>query len=100
MRKRMTINTEQVAEIEAARAKNKDKNVERRLLALLLYAQGAKRMEIEQRTGYSQNHIYDIASLYRDKGLPALVENHCGLQNMPAAHFSQHALACRGTTGT
>ena len=76
MRKRMTINTEQVAEIEAARARNKDKNVERRLLALLLYAQGAKRTEIEQRTGYSQNHIYDIASLYRDKGLPALVENH------------------------
>ena len=76
MGKRMTISAEQVAEIETARAKNKDKNVERRLVALLMYAQGAKNAEIRQRTEYSQNHIYDIAALYRDNGLPALVENH------------------------
>ena len=76
MKKRMTISAEQVAEIKAAQSKNKDKNVDRRLQVLLMYAQGAKREEIQQRTGYTQNHIYDIAALYRDKGLPALVENH------------------------
>ena len=100
MGKRMTISEEQMAEIEAAQEKNKDKNVERRLQALQMYARGARREEIEQRTGYSQNHIYDIAAIYRDKGLGGLVENHYGLQNVPGAHFSQHALACRGTTAT
>jgi transposase len=76
MGKRMTISAEQVAEIEAARKKNKDKNVDRRLQALLLYAQGEKRDGIAHITGYSKNHICDIAVAYRDQGLPALVENH------------------------
>ena len=46
MGKRMTISAEQVAEMEAARAKNKNKSVEKRLRALLLYAEGAKRRNI------------------------------------------------------
>jgi len=41
-----------------------------------MYAQGAKRAEIMQRTGYSQNHIYDLAKNYCEQGLGALVENH------------------------
>jgi transposase len=76
MLKRKTYTEEQVAEIEAARAKNKDKNVERRLFAVLLYAQGASREEIKQRTGYAINYITDLAKKYRDKGLGALVDNH------------------------
>jgi len=73
---RMTFSAEQVAEIETARKKNTNKNVERRLLAVMLYAQGMKREDIAQRTGYSKNHICDLAKAYRDKGLGALVENH------------------------
>jgi len=76
MGKRREISIEQVAEITAARAKNKDKNVDRRLQAVLMYAQGAKRAEIMQRTGYSQNYIYDLAKNYCEQGLGALVENH------------------------
>ena len=77
MTKRIGYTEEQVAEIEAARAKNKDKNVERRLLAVLLYAQGVEREEIRQRTGYSSvNHITDLAKKYRDRGLEALTGNH------------------------
>ena len=76
MSKRMTISEEQAAEIEAARSKNKNKNVERRLLAVKLYAQGMRRDDISQRTGYSKNHICDLAVAYRDQGLTALVENH------------------------
>ena len=76
MLKRKTYTEEQVAEIEAARAKNKDKNVERRLLAVLLYAQSVEREEIAQRTGYAINHITDLAKKYRDNGLGALTGNH------------------------
>ena len=77
MTKRLAYTEEQVAEIEAARKKNKNKNVERRLLAVLLYAQGVEREEIRQRTGYSSvNHITDLAKKYRDKGLEALTGNH------------------------
>jgi len=76
MGKRMRFSEEQVAEMEAAQEKNKNKNVDRRLQALLMYARGAKSEEIRQRTGYSQNHIYDIAAQYREQGLGALAENH------------------------
>ena len=50
MGKRREINAEQVAEIIAAQGKNKDKNVDRRLQAVLMYAQGAKRAEIMGRS--------------------------------------------------
>lgn len=76
MNQRREIKAEQVAEIITAQGKNKDKNVDRRLQAVLMYAQGAKREEIMQRTGYSQNHIYDLAKNYCEQGLGALVDNH------------------------
>ena len=76
MGKRMAFSVEQVAEIEAARQKNKDKNVERRLKAVLLYAQGEKRKTIAQITGYDANWICALAARYQREGLGALVDNH------------------------
>jgi len=81
MPKRMTMSTEQVAEIEAARKQNKDKNVERRLHTLQLYAQGMKREEIAQRTEVAYNYICPLVVKYRDGGLAAIVENRCGGNN-------------------
>ena len=81
MPKRMTMSADQVAEIEAARVKNKDKNVERRLRALLLYAQGMRREEIALRTGVAYNYICALVVKYRDGGLAAIVENRCGGNN-------------------
>jgi len=78
MSKRMELKAEQVAEIEAARVKNKNKNVERRLLSVLLYGQGVKREEVMLRTGFSKNHISDLARFYRNEGLEALTGNHYG----------------------
>jgi transposase len=72
----MEFSAEQVAEIETAREKNKEKNVERRLKAVLLYAQGEKRKNIVQITGYDANWICALASRYQREGLGALVENH------------------------
>ena len=76
MGKRMNISAEQVAEMEAARAKNKNKNVEKRLRALMLYAEGAKRREIAEKCEYAQAYISELVGKYRDGGLSALVENH------------------------
>jgi len=76
MGKRMNISAEQVAEIEAARSKNKNKSVEKRLRALLLYAGGAKRREIAEKCGYAEAYISELVGRYRDGGLAALVENH------------------------
>jgi len=75
------MSAEQVAEIEAARKKNSNKNVERRLHALLLYAQGMKREEIALRTEVKYNYICPLVAKYRDGGLAAIVENHCGGNN-------------------
>jgi transposase len=76
MPKRYYINEEQVAELEAARKKNKNKNVEKRLKALLLHAQGCKCEEIAEKTGYAATSISPIVARYCTEGLPAIVENH------------------------
>ena len=52
MLRRYHFSEERVAEIEKARRRNKDKNVENRLESLLLHAQGKKRAEIAVKTGY------------------------------------------------
>jgi len=72
---------EQVAEIKAAREKNRDKNAERRLHTLELYAQGMKRKEIALRAGIAYNYICPLVVKYRDGGLAAIVENRCGGNN-------------------
>jgi len=72
---------EQVAEIKAAREKNRDKSAERRLHTLELYAQGMKRKEIALRTGIAYNYICPLVVKYRDGGLAAIEENRCGGNN-------------------
>ena len=57
MPKRFHINEEQVKELEEARRKNKDKNVEKRLKALLLHAEGKTRETIAELTGYVKSYI-------------------------------------------
>jgi len=76
MGKRYHIDAEQVLEIEAAREKTKDKNVDRRLRALLLYAGGVKRREIAEKCEYAEAYISELVGKYRDGGLAALVDNH------------------------
>jgi transposase len=66
---------EQVAEVEAAKKKNKDKNVDKRLEALLLRANGVKRAEVSVKTGFCKQYITDLTSKYHQKGISAIVEN-------------------------
>jgi transposase len=68
--------TDQIAELEAARKKNKDKNIENRIKALLLRADGVKRSEVAKQTGFAASHITRLTALYQNEGLSTIVENH------------------------
>ena len=70
------ISEEQAAEIEKARRKNKDKNKEKRMTVLVLHAQGEKRSDIAEQTGFVTSHISKIVSKYCKYGLSAIIGNH------------------------
>lgn len=69
---------EQIIELKSARKKNKDKNVEKRLKALLLRANGEKCAEVAQKTGYAASYLSALASKYHKEGLEAITESHYG----------------------
>ena len=87
MQQRYQINEEQIVEIERARKRNRDKNVEKRLKALLLHAQGKKREKIAEETGYVKSYISELVSKYCNKGLSSIIENnyHGNNRNMSIA---------------
>ena len=76
MPKRYHINEKQVAELEAARNQNKDKNVEKRLKALLLHAQGEKRESIAEKTEFAKSYVSELVSKYCNNGLSAIADNN------------------------
>ena len=78
MPKRYEIRAEQAAEILAAQKKNKDKNVEKRLQVLLLHAEGKKRAEIAEKSGFKKTSVSEIVSKYCNKGIEAITGNHYG----------------------
>ena len=87
MPKRYYINEEQVKELEEARKRNKDKNVEKRLQALLLHAQGKTREKTAELTGFVKSYISELVSKYSNKGITAIIENnyHGNHRNMSFA---------------
>ena len=70
------ISEEQVKELEAIRVKNKDKNVEDRIKALILRAEGKSASEIAEKTGYAQTYIYELVSKYCNQGIKAIAGNN------------------------
>jgi len=87
MPKRYHIDEYQVKEIGKARTENKDKNVERRLKALLLHAEGKTREKIAELTGFVKSYISELVSKYSNKGISAIIENnyHGNHRNMSIA---------------
>lgn len=69
---------EDIEMIQGARRENRDKNVERRLRALELKAEGHTGKEIAEITGYNPGYVSKLAAKYHAGGLPAITENHCG----------------------
>ena len=76
MKAKYIITLENKQEIEAARKKNKDKNVEKRLLALSLRSDGKTLREIAEITGYNCRYVGDLVEKYCKNSLAAITENH------------------------
>lgn len=76
MSKPYKITEEQQKEIAEARKENKNKNVERRLKAIALRAEGKTLREIGEQCGYHPAYISNILSAYNKGGLEAIIENH------------------------
>ncbi len=76
MPKRHHITEEQVKEMELVLKKNKDKNIDRRVKALLLHAQGIKHSEIASRTGFAASYISALVRKYCGSGLSVIVSNN------------------------
>ena len=92
MPQRYEISEEQAAEIERARKKNRDKNVEKRLKALLLHSQGKKRETIAEQTGFVKSYISELVSKYCNKGLCSIVENNYHGNNRNISFAKEEAL--------
>lgn len=77
-RMRYTFTEEENAEIQEARRKNRDKNVDRRLKALEWKARGRTGQEIAEMTDYNPGYISKLAAKYRKGGIEAITGNHYG----------------------
>jgi transposase len=66
----------QIAELEVAKKKNKNKNVDKRLDVLLLRAKKVGRNAVCEKTGFCKQHITGLTVLYHKKGLDAIIGNH------------------------
>ena len=76
MGKKYKFTEEQLEEITAVKAKNKNKRIDKRLTVLELSGKGVKRAEIALITGYNIGYIPKLIARYRDGGLEAIVGNH------------------------
>jgi len=78
MPKTYRFSDEQVVELESAKKKNKNKNVDKRLEALLLRAKGVTRADVSAKTGFCKQYITDLTANYQKNGISAIVEKHYG----------------------
>ena len=76
MAKSYEISQSQLQEIEAARKKNRNKNVERRLYVLVMRAEGKSLEEISEKTGYHISTASKLIARYMRDGISAIAENH------------------------
>lgn len=76
MAKSYEISQSQLLEIEAARKKNRNKNIERRLYVLVMRAEGKSLEEISEKTGYHISTASKLIARYMRDGINAIAENH------------------------
>ena len=76
MQKKQKLSDEQISELKEARKVNKDKNIDSRLNALLLYGEGVKHSVIADKTKFVSTYITELASKYRKNGLAAIASNN------------------------
>ena len=74
--KKYAFTHEEKQEIKEAREKKRDKNVEKRLEALEMRAEGHRNKEISEKTGFHTQYITVLVSRYKNNGLASITENH------------------------
>lgn len=75
MAKSYAISQSQLVEIETARKKNRNKNIERRLYVLVMRAEGKSLEEISEKTGYHISTASKLIARYMRDGISAIAEN-------------------------
>ena len=78
MGSRYQFREEEIAAIQEARRKNKDKRAEQRLKALELRAKGESAKAVSQATGFCAAYVSQLVKKYLDNGLEAISGNHYG----------------------
>ena len=76
MAKSYAISQSQLVEIETARKRNRNKNIERRLSVLVMRAEGKSLEEISEKTGYHISTASKLIARYMRDGISAIAENH------------------------
>lgn len=78
MAKKYEISEEGLNELRQARRVNRDKNVDRRLRALILHAEGNTGRRVSELTGYNGKYLYELYRKYLTGGIAAITGNHYG----------------------
>ena len=76
MPKQYQIKEKEVAELQEARKANRNKKVERRIKSLLMRAEGKSYEEIGKVCEYHPSYVSQLVSIYCNKGISAIIENH------------------------
>jgi len=78
MARKYDIRPEEIAELQRARRRNRDKSKGRRLQALILHAEGYTGKQISEITGYNRQYLYELYRKYLSGGIEAIMGNHYG----------------------
>ena len=76
MKVKLKFDEAQIEEIKAARKKNQNKKIDRRLLVLEMRVEGKSQKEMQAATGFSKSYINSIIKRYREEGLSSVGESH------------------------
>lgn len=86
---------EQIEELKMAKKANKNKNVDKRLEALLMRAAKIKRKAVCEKTGFCKQYITDLTAKYHQNGLSAIVGNHYAGNHRNMSYHEESALLSR-----
>lgn len=76
MKRKFEFNDGNYAEIKSARKKNRDKQVDKRLLVLELRCQGKSLVEIAGITNFHRSYVSSIIRKYFEEGIESVAEKH------------------------
>lgn len=78
MAKKYEISEEELEALRTAQRETRDKNVDKRLRALILHAEGNTGKQVSEKTGYNQKYLYELYRKYRSGGIEAITGQHYG----------------------